>query len=55
MCKGEPVKAVLSNAFSADTHIGQNLQILCSVPGNTFSWGCWVGKGGECHFGDVLQ
>lgn len=47
MCKGEPVKAVLRKAFSANTHIGQNVQIQCSVSGNVFSWACWVGKGGS--------
>lgn len=45
------MKAVLSSAFSANTHTGQNVQIQCSVPGNVFSWACWVGKGGSVIFG----
>lgn len=51
MCKDVSVKAVLSNASSANKHFGQNVQIQCSVPGNVFSWACWVGKGGSVIFG----
>jgi len=38
--KGEPGKAVLRNAFSVNTHVGQNTEIQSSVPGNVFFCAC---------------
>lgn len=41
LCKGEAAKAVLRNAFSVNTHIGQNMQIQSNVPGNVFCCACF--------------